>query len=225
MNIRKSEKNCFVKVLFLFSNQKKTVSKNKLYGDRIKMGRKTLLKSYHFILPVIFTLFSCFIFAQNASEELWNDVQEVTIQTAGERYIIPKSYRTLELDFQAMQSALSEAPSEKTVKAINSTTIIALPLPNGEFTRFKFVESLVMEDELANKYPGIKTYLGQGTDDATASARFDITPAGFHAIIFSVNGTVYIDPYSMGDNQHYISYYKKDFVPSEDQLSASCEVL
>ncbi len=124
-----------------------------------------------------------------------------------------------------MQSALSKAPSEKTIKVINSTTIIALPLPNGEFTRFKFVESLVMEEELANKYPEIKTYLGQGIDNATASARFDITPAGFHAIIFSVNGTVYIDPYSMGDNQNYISYYKKDFEPSEDQLNAPCEVM
>ena len=83
------------------------------------MGRKTLLKSYHFILPAIFTLFCSFSFAQNASEELWNDVQEATIQTACERYIIPKSYRTLELDFQAMQSTLSEAPSEKAVKVIN----------------------------------------------------------------------------------------------------------
>ena len=117
------------------------------------MGRKTLLLSYHFMLPAIFTLFCSFIFAQNASEELWSDIQEATIQSAGERYIIPISYRTLELDFQAMQSALSEAPSEKTVKVINSKTIIALPLPNGEFTRFKFVESLVMEEELANNIP------------------------------------------------------------------------
>ncbi len=64
------------------------------------MGRKTLSMSYHFILPAIFTLFFNFTFAQNASEELWSDIQEATIQTAGERYIIPQSYRTLELDFQ-----------------------------------------------------------------------------------------------------------------------------
>jgi len=189
------------------------------------MSRKTLLMNYQFILLVIFTLYCSFIFAQDTSEDLWNDIQEATIQTTGERYIIPQSYRMLELDFQAMQSELSEAPSEKTVKVINSTTIIALPLPNGEFARFKFVESLVMEEELANKFPEIKTYLGQGIDDATASARFDITPTGFHAIIFSINGTVYIDPYSMGDNLHYISYYKKDFKPSQEQLNASCEVL
>jgi len=189
------------------------------------MGRKSSSLVYFLLIPIITLSFCNFLQAQNSSEELWNDIQEATIQTAGERYIIPQSYRTLELDFQAMRSALSEAPSEKTVKVINSTTSISLPLPNGEFTRFKFVESLVMEEELASKYPGIKTYLGQGIDDATASARFDFTPAGFHAIIFSVNGTVYIDPYSMRDNQHYISYYKKDFVPSEDQLNASCEVL
>jgi len=189
------------------------------------MGRKILLMSYRLILPVVLILFCNVLFAQNASEELWNNIQEGAIQTAGERYIIPQSYRTLELDIQGMQSALGEAPSEKSIRVLYSTTIIALPLPNGEFNRFKFVESLVMEEELANKFPEIKTYLGQGIDDATASARFDITPAGFHAIIFSVNGTVYIDPYSMGDNQHYISYYKKDFEPSEEQLSASCEVM
>ncbi len=163
--------------------------------------------------------------AQSATEELWNDVSETSIQPLGERYIIPQSYRTLEMDFQAMQNFLNNVPSEEIIKVKNSSFIFALPLPNGTFTHFKIVESPVMEEELAIKYPDIKTYLGQGIDETTSSVRFDITPNGFHAIIFSVNGTVYIDPYSMGDINNYICYYKKDFKPTDDQLNASCEVL
>ena len=61
--------------------------------------------NYYFILPAIFLLFLNLTFAQNAREELWNDIPETSIQTAGERYIIPRSYRTLELDIQAMKSS------------------------------------------------------------------------------------------------------------------------
>lgn len=185
------------------------------------MRRKFSFFCYQVLTIILFFNLS---FAQSLSEDLWDDIQEEEIQTAGERYIIPKEYRTLKLDFQELKDELANAPSEENVKVSNSTAMIDLPLPNGEFARFKFVESFVMEEGLADRYPGIRTYLGQGIDDATASARFDFTPSGFHAIIFSVDGTVYIDPYSMGDTQYYISYYKSEFPPSLDQLSATCNV-
>ena len=41
--------------------------------------------------------------------------------------------------------------------------------------------------------------------------RFDRTPAGFHAMILSANGTVFIDPYSPENRHICISYYKGDF--------------
>ncbi len=71
-----------------------------------------------------------------------------------------------------------------------------------------------MAPELAGKFPEITTYAGQGLDDPTATTRLDWTPAGFHAIIFGLSGTIYIDPYSRNDTTHYISYYASDFVPS-----------
>ena len=173
----------------------------------------------------LFTMFTVVSTAQNSTENLWSDISEDLISTTGERNIIPKNYRTLELDVLEMKNELSGAPSEKIIQVNESGKIISLPLPNGEFINFKFVESLVMEDELANKFPEIRTYLGQGIDQTTASARFDITPKGFHAIIFTMRGTVYIDPYSSGDDKYYISYYKKDFITSRETIDLSCTVL
>jgi hypothetical protein len=74
-----------------------------------------------------------------------------------------------------------------------------------------------MAPELAAKFPEISTYAGQGLDDPTATTRLDWTPAGFHAIIFGLSGTVYIDPFSRNDVTHYISYYARDFIPSPDK--------
>ena len=56
-----------------------------------------------------------------------------------------------------------------------------------------------MEKSLADRYPELKTYRGQGIDDPTAITRFDWTPSGFHAIILSTRGTILIQPESRGD--------------------------
>lgn len=165
------------------------------------------------------------VYAQTSSENLWQEVSESSIVTSGERQIIPDTYRTLQLDFLGLKVFLHDSPKESMVSVNESQFIIDLPLPNGEFTSFKMAESPVMTDELAAKFPFIKTYLGQGIDDRTATVRFDVTQHGFHAMILSVNGTVFIDPYSNGDAEYYISYYKKDFGLTEDELNFTCTVL
>ena len=188
----------------------------------MKLNFSLKIASFHFIS--IFILFTFAINAQSNFAELWNDVVETSITTVGTRYIVPQSYRTLELELQDLSSALNQAPNEDVTRVKESDFLLSLPLPDNSFTTFKIVESPVMAEELSAKYPQIKTYLGQGIDDRTARVRFDITPAGFHAIIFSVNGTVYIDPYSKGETRYYISYFKKDYVPTEEQLRAECNL-
>src|SRR5688572_30063365 len=75
----------------------------------------------------------------------------------------------------------------------------------------------MMEAALAARYPNIKTYRGQGIDDPTATARFGVTPEGFHAIILKRGGTVLIDPYAKGDTTNYITYLKRD-VPKTNRF-------
>jgi hypothetical protein len=100
---------------------------------------------------------------------------------------------------------------------------IALPLPDGSFGRFAVVESPVMAPELQARYPGIRTYAGTGIDDPSATVRFDLTPAGFHAFILSAGGTIYIDPIQRGNDRHYQSYYKRDFRP--DKVFGGCTIV
>src|SRR5262249_35004134 len=62
----------------------------------------------------------------------------------------------------------------------------------------------------------------QGLDDPTASVRFDLTPAGFHAQILSISGRVFIDPYQRGDTTNHISYFTRDFV--KEGVAFRCDV-
>lgn len=115
--------------------------------------------------------------------------------------------RPLTIDAMGVQAALATAPREGRGGA---PLLFALPLPDGSTGNFRVVESPVMEPGLAAQFPSIKTYSGVGVDDPTASVRLDVTPRGFHAQVLSAHGTVYIDPVSQTDQQHYLSFYHKD---------------
>src|SRR5439155_23856916 len=81
-------------------------------------------------------------------------------------------------------------------------------------------ESPVMESRLAALFPDIRTYRGQGLDDPTATTRFDVTPAGFHAIVLSAHGTVIIEPAARGRSRQYVSYDQRD--APKDGNTSSC---
>ncbi|MDO7874368.1 M12 family metallo-peptidase [Hymenobacter sp. ASUV-10] len=117
--------------------------------------------------------------------------------------------RPLRLDLAAARVVLATAPPEDQPGA--APLVLALPLPDGRTARVAVWETSVMAPALAARYPLIHTYTGYGLDDATATVRLDVTPAGFHAQLLSATtGTVYIDPARRGDTQHYRSFFRRD---------------
>jgi len=149
-------------------------------------------------------------FAFGASNNIWSVDSDVSTVPQGERNFYPQRHLTLSLNILELQNVLAAAPMERTDSARRSTIVLELPLPDGRTGRFRIVESPIMEPGLAAKFPDIHTYSGQGIDDPGATVRLDLTAAGFHAMVRSPNGTVYIDPYSRNDREHYVSYYRKD---------------
>jgi len=124
--------------------------------------------------------------------------------------IKPEKFSLFQLDHSQLRPLLQAAPKEHVMRVRESVSFISLPMPDGSQSRFRLVESPIMEPELAARYPEIKTYAASGIDDPTQTARLDFTPAGFHAQILSHRGAVYIDPVLAGDTNTYASYYKRD---------------
>lgn len=153
---------------------------------------------------------------------LWTDVPEAGIaRSASVRQIVPERYRTVRLDLTRFSDQMTRVPQEHSVSAHQSDVELALPMPDGSLARFSIAESPIMAPELAKKFPEIRTWVGQGIDDPSATLRFDLTPKGFHAQVLSADGTIYIDPFQPDDVEHYISYRKHDHHHGKQ---ARCEV-
>lgn len=147
-----------------------------------------------------------------SADGMWQDVDEATMRPAGERVIIPTVYRTVSLDWAVLNSLLIDVP--ESLAEADAGVILSLPLPNGDYGRFRIFHAPVMHPDLAAKFPEIQTFSGSGIDDPTATVRLDTTPKGFHAMILSQNGRVFIDPYSNEDIDLYQSYFASDFIPN-----------
>jgi len=182
-----------------------------------------MIKQLQPLAAILFFLLIFTSFPVLAQENLWTDVQETEISFSGERIIIPESYRTLKLNKSSLEQLLSLAPMENTNFLAQEFISIQLPMPDGTMQEFKFVESPVMSPELAAKFPQIKTYLAKGVDDPYAVCRFDYTLQGFHAMILSPNGRVFIDPFSKDETEYYISYYSRDYV--KESALFDCELI
>ena len=164
-------------------------------------------------------LLSGTIFHSTASAQavrgIWQDEKETAVMSArktpaSKRTLVPQVYRTLSVDRAALGAVLATAKPEFS-PGDQAPTELVLPMPDGTSARFKVEESPIMDPKLAAEFPEIKTYIGQGIDDPRLTARLDQTPQGFHAIIFTGSGSVYIDPYWRDDATKYISYRRSDF--------------
>ncbi len=117
--------------------------------------------------------------------------------TAGKRVIVPDVYRTVTLNNRGMETFLKNLPSETGLANKGMAPVIELPMPDGGTAKYRVWQSPVMEPLLAARFPGIKTFTGQGIDDPTATIKIDLTELGFHAMIMSdITGNIFIDPLS-----------------------------
>lgn len=163
--------------------------------------------------------------AQNSFSKTWSSIQESNIQKSGQRQIIPQKYLTFRLNVSSLKSTLALAPNETTTPIHKSACEILLPAPNGQLQKYKVVEAPIMHPDLAAQFPDIKTYSIKGVDDIYANGKIDVTEFGFHAMVLSVNGDFFIDPYCLQNTEDYITYYTADFIKPNHLILPEAGVL
>ena len=138
-------------------------------------------------------------------------VKEIPASIAQARANVrPERFTAVKIRWNELKNVLAEAPLEDSDRAKDNMTILSLPRPDGTWEAFSIVESPIMEPGLAARFPDIKTFAGQGLDHPQNTVRLDYTLHGFHAQVFTEDGSYYIDPYSFNDTTHVTSYWKKD---------------
>ncbi|MET0067557.1 MAG: reprolysin-like metallopeptidase [Candidatus Thiodiazotropha sp.] len=135
---------------------------------------------------------------------LWQDQPQpaLTALNTGPAY-----FRSLRLDRTGLQRLLQRSPVETGVMQ-SGGQLLELPLPDGRMIRLFAEVSPVMAPALAQRYPEIRTYRVRGADETDISGRVDLTPLGFHALLNTPAGSVFIDP---DRNGGYRSFYKQDY--------------
>jgi Metallo-peptidase family M12B Reprolysin-like len=143
--------------------------------------------------------------------EYWNSTTFGPQVEALPEWVRPRAGAQMMLDAQRVREQLIAAPLEPSPTNFAHAATILLPMPDGRFERFAVLQSPVMAAELQARFPELRTYLARGLDTPGASGRFDVTPRGLSAQIFTPGGVVRIDPYVRGDDRYHTSYFARDY--------------
>ncbi len=122
-----------------------------------------------------------------------------------------KEYDVFHLDEYALKSILSNAPLRFTQNQSNS--VITVPYSKGKFGQFEIFEVQTLHPELAVNYPEIKSYIGKSQNRNGDRLRLTVTPQGIYGKIFSVKGSVYLSPYTLGDGHYRVFYMANAIFP------------
>jgi chitodextrinase len=133
-----------------------------------------------------------------------------------------KNAALFELDFDAIQLALSKAPNRFENRS-KSTCIVSIPNADGQLEQFQFFQFSNMDPELAKKFPNINSYVGKSIENKGGTIYCSVSPLGFQSMLLNADNTsVFIEPYTK-DLSIYSVYKKTDhgnsLTPFECRLS------
>ncbi|MEZ4961978.1 MAG: M12 family metallo-peptidase [Saprospiraceae bacterium] len=160
------------------------------------------------IFTILFVGLVFGVFAQD-TKSLWKETTVLPPET--EKVIKPSKFKAYTVDFEQLKQAFLKAPMEDFSNKSNGI-VIWLPMPDGNFERFRVYEYSMMEQGLMAKFPNIKTYIGKGIDKPHVQARISINILGFNAVISKYNGkTVSINRRYLSSDGVYQVYFMEDY--------------
>ena len=123
-----------------------------------------------------------------AAAQIWRELKS-------QERALDSQARLFQADENALRTRLGQAPLEQ---LLDYSLTIDLPMPDGSLQSYSVVESPIMEDSLARRFPAMKTFRLRGIDDINATGRADITIKGFRAMLQTSKGLLFIDRETSG---------------------------
>lgn len=178
--------------------------------------KRGIVQMLRWILILFVISQTTFFLPAFAQSKLWTEISPNNNQAISRVQnipFLPSNYRLLSLDESLLSNKLNPLSVQRT--SVQQPVSLDLPLPNGKMVSVDIGDSAVMPPVLAAKFPEIKTYRLLSRIGTVLSGRIDYTPNGFHAMLDTEQGTVFIDPRQNNGDRVYISYYKKNYQPVE----------
>lgn len=116
--------------------------------------------------------------------------------------------KLVNFSLQSLTQKLLSAPQRRSVSS--SQVVVSFPNADGSSSRYKVSENSNFAPELAARYPEIRSFIGHGIDDPTATIYFSISPLGLQAMTLKADSpTEFIEPYTT-DRSLYAVYRRSD---------------
>ncbi|GGG14767.1 hypothetical protein GCM10011344_14250 [Dokdonia pacifica] len=126
------------------------------------------------------------------------------------RNFTPNHYNLYSLNIDQLQQRINTVPLRDS--NVVSDVIVSFPTINGKIENFRIYEAPVLDEALTERYPSIRSYLGQHIKNTSTVIRFSVSNNGVHGMITSgSHKTVYIDPYT--ENKEFYMAYSREDIP------------
>ncbi|HSD13388.1 MAG TPA: GEVED domain-containing protein [Flavobacterium sp.] len=173
------------------------------------------------LLSIALLAFTSLSFAQNG-RSFWKASSKKSNIVTTQRGATLPTKNLFDLDIDGLKTALLNSP-QRGIQGGNSTVIVFFPNAEGQMERFRILEASNMEPGLAERYPEIKSYVGQGIDNPTSTIHFSISPLGLQTMQINADqSAVFIEPYSQ-DLKTYSVFKKADKIRSLSHFE--CKVI
>ncbi|HLF51115.1 GEVED domain-containing protein [Flavobacterium sp.] len=159
------------------------------------------------LLSIALFAVTSFSFAQGGG--FWKTTVKKNSSTVSANKTQLSSPKLYELDINGLKSALVNSP-KKNATSRRSSVIVSFPNAEGVMENYNVFELSNMDPALAARYPEIKSYVGQGVENAASSIYFSVSPLGLQTMVLSADkSAVFIEPYTT-DLATYAVYKKSD---------------
>ena len=171
------------------------------------------------LLSIALLAITSVTFAQNGPSFWKASSRKGTVTTTDRGATLPTK-NLFDLDLNGLKNALVNAP-KRGMNASKSTVITAFPNANGQMEHFQIMEVSNMEPGLAERFPEIKSYVGQSIDNPTSVIYFSVSPLGLQTMQLNADqSAIFIEPYSQ-DLRTYSVFRKADKMRSFSHFECS----